>query len=87
MECTDRKYTKGDCYAICEFLENLLLTQQVAIACVADELGYETDRMVALLSKLANDVNDTICDEQDERDYTEQMADIMQIVHISGHDD
>lgn len=83
----DRKYTKGDCYALCEFLENLLLTQPIAIACVADELGYETNRMVALLSKLANDINDTICDEQDERDDTEQMADIMQIVHISGHDD
>lgn len=83
----DRKYTKSDCYAICEFLENLLSTQQVAIAYVADELGYKTNRLVALLSKLANDVNDTICDEQDERDDTDQMADIMQIVHISGHND
>lgn len=83
-ETSDRKYTKGDCYAICEFLENLLLTQTVAIAYVADELGYETNRMVALLSKLANDINDIICDEQDENDYTEQMAEIMELKHIKG---
>ena len=38
----DRKYTKGMCYTLCEFLERLLSTQQVAIACVADELGYDS---------------------------------------------
>lgn len=84
---SDRKYTKGDCYAICEFLEKLISTQQVAIACVADELDYGTHRMIALLQKLDDDINDVICDEQDERDYTEQMAEIMQIVHVPGHDD
>lgn len=83
----DRKYTKGDCYALCEFLESLLRDCDYVIADIADALGYETNRLINLLQDLASDINDTICDEQDERDYTEQMADIMQIVHISGHDD
>lgn len=83
----DRKYTKGDCYALCEFLESLLRDCDYVIDDIASALGYEKDRMVNLLQDLASDINDTICDEQDERDDTDQMADIMQIVHISGHDD
>lgn len=79
-----RKYTKGDCYAICEFLENLLSTQQVAIACVADELGYEPDYVLGLLKSLLYDTDSIIGDEQDENDYTEQMAEIMELKHIKG---
>lgn len=87
MADNDRKYTKGDCYALCEFLEDIISNQQLAIGCIAEDLGYETNRMISLLQKLCDDINDTICDEQDERDCTDQMADIMQIVHIPGHDD
>lgn len=87
MADNERKYTKGDCYALCEFLEDIVSNQQVAIACIADDLGYEANRLIALLQKLGDDINDVICDEQDERDYTEQMAEIMQIVHIPGHND
>lgn len=80
----DRKYTKGDCYALCEFLESLLRDCDYVIADIADALGYEKDRMMNLLQDLASDVNAVICDEQDECDYTEQMADIMEIKHIKG---
>lgn len=83
----DRKYTKGMCYALCEFLERLLSTQQVAIACVADKMGYETNFMIDLLQKLDCDINNVICDEQDERDDTDQMAQIMELKHISGEND
>lgn len=83
----DRKYTKGDCYALCEFLESLLRDCDYVVGDIASALGYEKDRMMNLLQDLDSDVNAVICDEQDGRDYTEQMADIMQIVHISGHDD
>lgn len=86
-ETSDRKYTKGDCYALCEFLECLCRDCGYVIADVADALGYEPNRMTELLQRLDCDINNVICDEQDERDYTEQMADIMQIVHISGHND
>lgn len=83
----DRKYTKGMCYTLCEFFERLLSTQQVAIACVADELGYETETVVAILRKLDSDINNVICDEQNQSDYTEQMAQIMEIKHIKGDND
>lgn len=83
----DRKYTMGMCYALCEFFERLLSTQQVAIACVADELGYETNFMHDLLQRLDSDINNVICDEQAERDDTDQMAQIMELKHISGEND
>lgn len=87
MEHTDRKYTKGDCYALCECLESLLRDCDYVIGDIANALGYEKDRLINLLQDLDNDVDSVICDEQDERDNTDQMADIMQIVHISGHED
>lgn len=84
---SDRKYTKGDCYAICEFLDELTNHNHDMISDICDELGYDFGRMCDLLCRLSSDVDSVICDEQDERDYTEQMAEIMQIVHIPGHDD
>lgn len=84
---SDRKYTKGDCYAICEFLCWLIQDYRTEIRNIADELGYPQDSMIKLLERLHNDVDSIIGQEQDECDYTEQMADIMQLVHISGHDD
>lgn len=88
MKRTDRKYTKGDCYAICEMLESLLYdTNYYIIADICDVLGYETQPMRDLLQHLHNDIDGIIAQEQSERDDTDQMADIMQLVHISGHDD
>lgn len=87
LQRKDRKYTKGDCYALCEFLDALTLYNQSVIDDISQVLGYETNTMLELLQDLNKDINDTICDEQSERDDTDQMADIMQIVHISGHDD
>ena len=83
----DRKYTKGDCYALCEFLSWLIQDYRTEIRTIADELGYPQDRTIELLERLHNDIDSVIGQEQDENDYTEQMADIMQIVHISGHND
>lgn len=83
----DRKYTKGMCYALCEFLESLVRYNQDDIADIAETIGYEKDTMIELLDKLSSDINAVICDEQDERDDTDQMAQIMEIVHIPGHDD
>lgn len=80
----DRTYTKGDCYALCEFLEVLLKDHKRVVFNIADYLGYEHDSMLNTLARLASDFNNTIFDEQNECDYTEQMADIMQIKHIKG---
>ena len=83
----ERKYTKGDCYALCEFLESLTRDCEYVIADICETLGYEPNTMTALLQKLDCDINNTICDEQEERDDTDQMAQIMEIVHIPGHND
>ena len=83
----DRKYTKGDCYAICEFLSWLIQDYRTEIRTIADELGYPQDSMIKLLERLHNDVDSVIGQEQDERDDTDQMADILELKHIPGHDD
>lgn len=83
----DKKYTKGMCYALCEFLETLTRDSPFVIADICNVLGYETNFMIDLLQKLDSDINNVICDEQDERDDTDNMAQIMEIKHISGEDD
>ena len=83
----DRKYTKGMCYALCEFLENLTKYNKDVITDIASALDTDGEYYQALLERLASDINNTICDEQGERDDTDQMAQIMEIVHIPGHDD
>ena len=83
----DRKYTKGDCYAICEFLDALTNHNHDMISDISAELGYEFEPMCNLLCRLSSDIDGVIAQEQDERDNTDQMADIMQIVHVSGHND
>lgn len=80
----DRKYTKGDCYAICEFLCWLIQDYRTEIRTIADELGYPQDKMIELLERLHNDVDSVIGQEQDENNYTEQMAEIMELKHIKG---
>ena len=81
-----RKYTKGDCYTLCELLE-MLLQNKTAVYEFSQDYNYEPDYVLNLLKDLHNDIDSIIGDEQDERDDTDQMADIMQLVHISGHDD
>lgn len=81
-----RKYTKGDCYTICELLE-FLLQNKTAVYKFSQEYNYESDYVLGLLKSLLYDTDSIIGDEQTERDDTDQMADIMQIVHISGHND
>lgn len=83
----DKKYTKGMCYALCEFLESLWRDCDYVIADICDEIGYEKDTMIAILQKLNCDIDSVIVDEQDERDDTDSMAQIMEIKHISGHND
>lgn len=80
----DRKYTKGDCYALCEIIENLLVHHPRILGKVACYLGYEYKHTKHILLRLANDINDIICEEQQENDYTEQMAEIMELKHIKG---
>lgn len=82
-----RKYTKGMCYALCEFLDALTQYNQDMISDISKELGYEFDCMRELLSRLSSDIDSIIGDEQDERDDTDQMAQIMELKHISGHND
>lgn len=79
-----RTYTKGDCYALCEFLEALTLHNSDAVTDIAEVLGYAGDTMRDLLARLAHDIDQVICDEQEQQDYTEQMADIMELKHIEG---
>lgn len=83
----NRKYTKGDCYALCEILESLLNEQKSAIYDFSRDYGYEPDYFLDLLTDLHNDVDSIIAQEQSERDDTDQMADIMELKHIPGHDD
>ena len=83
----DRKYTMGMCYALCEFLESLLRDCDYTIADICNAIGYETDFMHDLLQRLDNDINNVICDEQNQSDYTEQMTQIMEIKHIKGESD
>lgn len=81
------KYTKGDCYAICEILESLILHKKVVLRSIARDYGYESDYIIHLLTMLADDVDSVIATEQSHRDDTDQMADIMTLTHIEGHED
>lgn len=82
-----RKYTKGMCYALCEFLDALTQYNQDAIDDISSAIGYDGENMRALLSRLSHDIDGVIGDEQNERDDTDQMAQIMEIKHIPGEDD
>lgn len=83
----ERKYTKGMCYALCEFLETLTKYNKDVITDIANALDTNAEYYQELLERLSSDINNVICDEQDERDDTDQMAQIMEIKHISGHED
>lgn len=80
-------YTKGDCYCLCEFLDSLILSRKHVIRAVAKQNGYDGGRTIELLKRLSKDVDDIIATEQSHRDDTDQMADIMTLTHIEGHED
>lgn len=83
----DKKYTKGMCYAVCEFLDALTNHNQDVIGDICDVIGYDFEYMCQLLSRLSSDVDKVIATEQSERDDTDEMAQIMELKHISGHPD
>lgn len=83
----ERKYTKGMCYALCEFLETLTKHNKDVIADIADALDTDGEYYQELLERLSSDINAIICAEQNQRDDTDQMAQIMELKHIAGHKD
>ena len=87
MTQSNRRYTKGDCYAICEFLTWLVQDYRTNIREIADEIGYEHKYIIELLERLYFGIDSVIAEEQDEHDYTEQMAEILELKHIKGDED
>lgn len=77
-------YTKGDCYALCEILDALLMDHKDTIKSIADDTGYEARHVTELLERLDLGIDKIIATEQAENDYTEQMAEIMELKHIKG---
>ena len=75
-------YTKGDCYALCEFLDALTMYNTEVINDIAEVLGYQGERIRDLLIRLSNDIDGIICDEQEQVDWTGQMTEIMKLKHI-----
>ena len=70
-------YTKGDCYAICQFLERLAEYEGL-ISVIAESLGYKAERINNLLSVLHDDIDEILAAGQD----TDQTADVMELRHI-----
>lgn len=83
----NKEYTKGDCYTICELLESLLQDNKQAIYDFAKNYNYEPDYILDLLRDLHNDTDSIIAEEQSEREDTDQMAIIMNLKHVAGHND
>ena len=75
------------CYALCEFLETLTKHNKDVIADIADALDTDGEYYQELLERLSSDINAIICAEQNQRDDTDQMAQIMELKHIAGHKD
>lgn len=84
MEPTGKHYTKGDCYCLCELLDELRVSHRDTVAKMAEDLGYEPTVLFAIIKRLAHDIDDIIGEEQKDSDYTEQMAEIMELKHIKG---
>lgn len=81
-------YTKGDCYALCEVINALLYEDNCqTITRLSRLLGYELQPTAQLLKRLGDDIDAIIAQEQKERDDTDQMAVIMQLIHTKGHND
>ena len=82
------RFTKGDCYAISEFLRALLRDCPDCVESVADALGYPPKAMGNLLGDLESIFNAMISIERD-KNYadTRQDAIIAEIVPVDENDD
>ena len=82
------RFTKGDCYAICEFLTAILRDNPDMITDIANGLGYPPKAMGNLLQDLESCFDAMICIEND-KNYidTRQDAIIAEIVPVDEKDD
>lgn len=82
------RFTKGDCYAICEFLTAILRDNPDMITDIANGLGYPPKAMGNLLGDLESVFDAMICCEN-EHNYidTRQDAIIAEIVPVDMGDD
>lgn len=78
----EMRFTKGDCYAICEFVDSMVQHNLDAVHDIADALGYDRKGMLETLAKLSGAFNACVVIEQQQRDDTDQMADIAVVKHI-----
>ena len=82
------RFTKGDCYAISEFLQALLRDCPDCVESVADALGYPPKAMGNLLGDLESVFNAMISIERDQNYAdTRQDAIIAEIVPVDENDD
>jgi hypothetical protein len=79
---TATRFTKGDCFAITEFLDELVENNLDVVHNIADSLGYDRKRMIEVLAKLSGAVDGIITVDKNFIPDNEQMADIMRIKHI-----
>ncbi len=79
---TATRFTKGDCFAITEFLDELVENNLDVVHKIADSLGYDRKRTIEVLAKLSGAVDGIITVDKNFIPDNEQMADIMRIKHI-----
>lgn len=82
------RFTKGDCYAICEFITAILRDNPDMITDIANGLGYPPKAMGNLLGDLESVFDAMICVEND-KNYadTRQDAIICEIVPVDNDDE
>lgn len=82
------RFTKGDCYAICEFITALLRDNPDMITDIANGLGYPPKAIGNLLGDLESVFDAIICVEND-KNYidTRQDAIICEIVPVDTDDE
>lgn len=82
------RFTKGDCYAICEFITALLRDNPDMITDIANALDYPPKAIGNLLQDLESVFDAMICVEND-KNYidTRQDAIICEIVPVDENDD
>lgn len=82
------RFTKGDCYAICEFITALLRDNPDMITDIANALDYPPKAIGNLLGDLESVFDAMICVEND-KNYadTRQDAIICEIVPVDENDD
>lgn len=65
MEAKTYNFTKGDCYAVCEFLNELTKSYSGCVAKIADTLQVEPSKTLALLDYINVAFDRTIASQQD----------------------